>query len=141
MLGLPPKCAERLVEVRQVPCHNLPCSVLPDPDIREAAFPAKWLAVFVLACSRHVTSRNRKVLAVNSNLEGGISRTGVGVVIIKIEEGSFIVNGTVWHDVAKVVCPNPFKMVRIFGERYLAPWNGKLSELFSDLFCFVSRYR
>ena len=69
---VPPKFAVKLFKPRCVPCHNLPLAAFPHPDIREAAFLAKRFAVFVRACSRHVTSRNRKVLAVNTDLEGGV---------------------------------------------------------------------
>ena len=86
---------------------------------------------------------NREVLAVHAHVEGSKPRAGVRVGrVLEVGESVFPVrHSTVWIDVGKVVCPNPFKMVRIFGERYLALWNGELSELFSDLFGFVSRYR
>ena len=59
-----------------MPCHNFPLTVFPHPDICEAPFPAKRLAVFVLAYGMVLTIRNREVPAVYAHVEGRIARTG-----------------------------------------------------------------
>ena len=143
MLAVPPKCAVRLFEVRQVPRHNLPCAVLPDPDIREAASPAKRLAVFVLAYGMVITIRDRKVLAVHSHVEGrsDIASVRVGIILEESESGFLIENGTVWHDVGKVVRPNTFQVRHIFGDADLTPRIVEFFNHFRDLCGFGSRYR
>ena len=143
MLAVPPKCAVRLFEVRQVPRHNLPCAVLPDPDIREAAFPAKRLAVFVLAYGMVITIRDRKVLAVHLHVEGRSDLAGVrvGIILEESESGFLIENGTVWHDVGKVVRPNTIQECYIIVDVGLTPGIVQFFNLFRDLFGFASRYR
>ena len=143
MLAVPPKCAVRLFEVRQVPRHNLPCSVLPDPYIREAAFPAKRLAVFVLAYGMVITIRDRKVLAVHLHVEGRSDLAGVrvGITLEESESGFLIEYGTVRHDVGKVVRPNTFQVRYIFGDADLTPRIVEFFNHFRDLCGFVSRYR
>ena len=140
VLAVPPKCAVRLFEPSPVPRHNLPFSVLPHPDIREAAFLFKRLAVFVLAYVMVITIRDREVLAVHAHVEGSKPRAGVrvGRVRVKSEVGFFVPHLAVCADVGKVVRPDTFKEGRIFGERGLAPRSGELRDLFRNLFDFVN---
>ena len=142
-MAVPPKCAVRLFEPRCVPCHNLPLAAFPHPDIREAAFPAKRLAVFVLAYGMVITIRDRKVLAVHSHVEGrsDIASVRVGIILEESESGFLIENGTVWHDVGKVVRPNTFQVRHIFADADLTPRIVEFCNHFRDLFSFVSRHR
>ena len=148
MLAVPPKCAVRLFELRRVPRHNLPLAfsgrhLFPHPDIREAAFLFKRLAVFVLAYVMVITIRDREVLAVHAHVEGSKPRAGVrvGRGRVKSEVGFFVPHRAVCADVGKVVRPDTFKEGRSLGDSGLAPRIGEFSEHFRDLFGFVSRYR
>ena len=121
--------------------HNLPCSVFPYPDIREAAFPAKRVAVFVRAYGMVITIRNREVIAVYAHIERGIGLAGgrVGRVLEERESSFLIENSTVWHGIGKVVRPNTFQVRHIFCDADLPPLFRELRDLFRDLFSFVSR--
>ena len=148
VLAVPPKCAVRLFEFGRVPRHNLPLAfsgrhLFPHPDIREAAFPAKRLAVFVLAYGMVITIRDREVLAINAHVEGGIGLAGVrvGRVLEESKSGFLIENSTVWHDVGKVVRPNTFQVRHIFCDADLTPLFRELRKLLRDLFGFANRYR
>ena len=65
-----------------MPRHNLPCSVFPHPDSRAAAFPAKRLAIFVLAYGMGNTIRNSKVLPINAHVEDWMFNTSERVGIL-----------------------------------------------------------
>ena len=116
------------LEFGRVTSYNLPPAVAAHPNIRESAFVAEWLAVFVLAYVMIVSRRNCKVLAIHPHVEGRVGRTGVcvGVILIQSKEGFLGVHGAVRNDVGKVVRQDSLKMAGIFCERGLAPWNGKL---------------
>ena len=141
--AVPPKCAVMLFELRRVSRHNLPFSVLPYPDICEAKFSAEWLAIFVFACPMVIPIGNYEVLAVHSHFEGRSNRAGVrvGRVLEESESGFLIENGTVWHDVGKVVRPNTIQECYIIMDVGLTPGIVQFFNLFRDLFGFVSRYR
>ena len=141
--AVPPKCALRLFELRRLSRHNLPFSVLPYPDICEAKFSAEWLAIFVFACPMVIPIGNYEVLAVHSHFEGRSNRAGVrvGRVLEESESGFLIENGTVWHDVGKVVRPNTFQVRHIFADADLTPRIVEFCNHFRDLFSFVNRYR
>ncbi len=143
VVAVRPKCAVRLFEPSPVPRHNLPFSVFPYPDIREAAFLFKRLAVFVLTYVTVITIRDREVLAIHAHVEGSKPRAGVrvGRGRVKSEVGFFVPHRAVCADVGKVVRPDTFKEGRIFGDSGLAPRIGEFSEHFRDLFGFASRYR
>ena len=86
---------------------------------------------------------NYEVLAVHSHFEGRSNRAGVrvGRVLEESESGFLIENGTVWHDVGKVVRPNTIQECYIIVDVGLTPGIVQFFNLFRDLFGFASRYR
>ena len=135
--------ANGLLEFGRVPRHNLPLAVSLHPDIREAKFPAERLAVFVFACLMVISIANRQVLAVHVRFKGHKTRTGDRVALIRYvsESGFLIGNDTAGHGVGKVVGPDSFQEIPIFGGVNYAPLFRELRDLFRDLFGFASRHR
>ena len=64
-----------------MPRHNLPPAVSAHPDIRESAFVAECLAVFVRACEMVSPCRYCKVSTVHAHVEGGNGHDGLRVGI------------------------------------------------------------
>ena len=100
-----------------MPTHNLPLAVFSHPDICKAKFSTKWLAIFVFACLMVISIANHQVLAVHTRLKGDATRTSerVGLLLDVCESAFLIENDTVGHGVGKVVGPDSFQEIPIFG--------------------------
>mgnify|MGYP003710043145 CR=1 FL=1 len=140
--------ANGLLEFGRVPPHTLPLAfsgrhLFPHPDIREAKFSTERLAIFVFACRMVIPSHNREVLAVHSHFVGRNNRAGVrvGIIFDLSEVGFLIEHSAVTVGVGKVVGPDSFQEIPIFGGVNYAPLFRELRDLFRDLFGFFSRYR
>ena len=90
-----------------------------------------------------ITIRNREVLAVHAHVEGRSDLAGVrvGIILEESESGFLIENGTVWHDVGKVVRPNTIHERYIFSHFGLTPGIVQFFNHCLNLFGFFSRYR
>jgi hypothetical protein len=121
----------------------LPLAVFPHPDICEANFSAKGLAIFVCPCLMVIPIANREVLAIHTQVKGHNTRTGerVGIILEESESVFSLIHFAVVVGIGKIVCPNPSQVIKIFGDVNFAPLFRESRKLFRDLFCFVSRYR
>ena len=114
-----------------MPPHNLPLAVFPHPDIREAKFFTERLAIFVFACLMVISIANHQVLAVHVRFKGHTTRTGERLgLLLHVSESAFLIeNDTVGHGVGKVVGPDSFQEIPIFGGVNYAPLFRELRDL------------